>query len=200
MWCACLSAGSRGCIVWPFTCLSPNKLIFHDSWCRQVSGFWGANGQGVDHSQRIHIHEWGHQSTREFRAELEAPPPSSHAFDVTTVRYAPTVLTGGTRDNLILWAWIKNSGERNLLHSIAAAICRPQWTYAIGHYYFCLFCFLFRFHQSFALLLCSSLWGKHDGHCSEFSCKIFMVMFWLAEAAWELATRDDARTSASFPR
>ena len=38
--------------------------------------------------------------------------------------------------------------------------------------------------------LCFSLWEKHGGHCSGFSCRIPIVTFWLAEAAGSLVTRN----------
>ena len=56
---------------------------------------------------------------------------------------------------------------------------------------------LFGIHKSFPLLLCFSLWAKHDGHSLGFPCGILSVTFWLAEAAWVIGSPKPS-VSSSF--
>ena len=61
---------------------------------------------------------------------------------------------------------------------------------------------LFGIHQSFVLLLCFSLWIKHGGHTSGFSCWVLSVTFWSAEAAWVIGNLEPstyARTQRFLP-
>ena len=50
-----------------------------------------------------------------------------------------------------------------------------------------------RIHQSFALLLCTSLWSKLGGHSLGFSCRVLWCSDWLKLLGW-LATQNPVLT------
>ena len=82
---------------------------------------------------------------------------------------------------VLIWVWIKQLRECNLTPLVAANMSNHQPTCAITNSEH--FVVVVQ-NQSFALLLCFSLCGKHGRYSSGFLRRILSVMFWLVEAAW----------------
>ena len=94
------------------------------------------------------------------------------------------------------WVWFQHANECNLPHFWGGWVGGwglGGWVGVGWSWYFSFIsgCVLllnlkvaFGINWSLAVLLCFSLWGKHNGHSWGLWCGIVLVTFWLADAAW----------------